>query len=90
MTEPLAQELATYERESGALQSSHAGKIVLIQGDTVVGTFATVHDAATDALRRFGNEPFLIRRVSGLQLKLSVALLYGTTHVGDPVHLSIG
>ena len=90
MAESLAPEIATYEREKMRLEGEHRGKYVLIRGDSAINVFATLHDAAAEGLRQFGAEPFLIRRIGDGPLKISVAGLYGLTHAGDPVQLSIG
>ncbi len=88
MEDLLAPELATYERERIRLEAEHKSKFILIHADRVVDAFATLHEAAAAALRLFASEPFLIRRVPEDKVKLSVAVLYGLSHAGHPVHLS--
>lgn len=89
MDDTLARELATYERERGRLDAEHKTKFVLIQADRVVGAFDSFHEAAAHALPLFASEPFLIRRVPEDRVKLSVAVLYGLAHAGNPVHVSV-
>ena len=85
----LAREIATYERERGRLEAEHKSEFVLIQADQVAGTFSSLDEAAAAGLQRFAAEPFMIRRIAEDKVKLSVAVLYGLTHAGDPVHLSV-
>ncbi len=79
MAEPLAQEIATYDREHERLEQEHAGKFVLIHGEEVISTYDTFEAAADEGLERFGDDPFLIRRVGGGKITLPPAVLYGIT-----------
>lgn len=90
MTEPLAREIAAYERERARLEKDHAGGVALVHGDSPVEVFPTLHAAAEEGLRRFGAAPFLVRRIGDGPLRLSLAMLYGVGRVGDPIQLSIG
>ncbi len=81
MAEPLAQEIATYDREHERLEQEHAGKFVLIHGEEVISTYDTFEAAADEGLRRFGDDPFLIRRVGEGEITLPPAVLYGITGV---------
>ena len=49
-------------REEWLLQ--HQGKFAVIQGEKLVGTFATIEDAHEQALRRLREERFLIVRLN--------------------------
>ncbi len=89
MDDLLAREMATYERERSRLEAEHKSKFVLIHADRVVDTFESLHDAAATGLRLFASAPFLIRRIPEDKVKLSVAVLYGLTHAGHPVHVPI-
>ena len=81
MAKPLAQEIATYDREHERLEQEHAGKFVLIHGEEVISTYDTFDAAADEAVRRFGDDPFLIRRVGEGKITLPPAVLYGITGV---------
>lgn len=83
MPKPLEQEIRTFERERARLEREHAGKFALVKGDGVVATFDTFANAATEGLRLFGDEPFMIREVGAPAPRLSVGTLYGHRHA-DP------
>jgi hypothetical protein len=62
--EELARELDTYEANREQLLGSALGKYVLIHEDEIVAAYDTEPDAVAEGYRRFGNVPFLVRRVS--------------------------
>lgn len=59
----LDEEIATYEAKKVELEKHHLGKFVVIKGKEAVGTWDTLDAAATEAVRRFGRGPYLIRRI---------------------------
>lgn len=50
----LSREDAAFERERPRLVRDHLGQIAVVHGDEVVGVYATLFEAETDAYRRFG------------------------------------
>ena len=58
----LEKELATYKAHLDELKAD-AGKYVLIQGDDVIGTFTGYDDALTAGYKKFGLDPFLVKRI---------------------------
>jgi hypothetical protein len=56
----LSREDAAFERERPRLVREHLGKIAVIHGDEVVGPFATLLEAETEAYRRFAINARLI------------------------------
>ena len=46
----------------------HAGKWAVVHGGKLVGAFDTLDAAATEAARRFGRGPYLIRKVGPASL----------------------
>jgi hypothetical protein len=79
----LEQELATLDREKDRLEKEHRGKFALIRGDEVIGTFDTFDAAAEEALRRFGQGPYLIRQIGEESMSLPPALAYGLMYAGS-------
>jgi hypothetical protein len=79
----LERELATFERERKHLEQEHLGKFVLIRGDQIIGTFDTFDAAADEALRQFGQGPYLIRRIGEEAMALPPALAYGLICAGS-------
>ena len=55
-------ESAYYERMRKDLLMKYPNRVLLIHGESVEGDFANVDDAITEGIRRFGLEPFLVRR----------------------------
>lgn len=60
----LEKEMATFKRELPRLLAASEGKFVLIQGDTVLGTFSSYEDALQIGYERVGLEPFLVKQVT--------------------------
>jgi hypothetical protein len=59
----LDEELRTYAQQEEELKLTAPGKFVVIKGTEIVGTFDTLELALTEATRRFGLEPYLVRRI---------------------------
>lgn len=61
----LATEKQTYREHKDTLVRDHLGEFVLIQGQNVVGTFATNSAAVAAGYDNFGIEvPFLIKQIT--------------------------
>jgi hypothetical protein len=60
---PLEKELATYARMKDELLRSHDGKFTLIHGDEFCGAYDTAENAYSEGVKRFGREPFLVKRI---------------------------
>lgn len=58
----LEQETAFYESHKADILRDHAGQFVLIKGDHLIGAFTTAAQAYEASVRRFGNQPVLIRQ----------------------------
>jgi hypothetical protein len=59
----LEKELEAYARMKQQLLSSHTGKFVLIHGEDFLGAFDSAENAYAEGVKRFGQEPFLIKKV---------------------------
>lgn len=62
----LEREIETYNRLLPELLADE-GKYVVIQGETVVGKYASLDDAVREGYSRFLTEPFLVRRIQAEQ-----------------------
>ena len=62
----LEKEIAAYKSMLSVLEKEHFGKWVVFHNEKLAGSYETSHDAANDAMERFGRGPYLIRQV-GLQ-----------------------
>jgi hypothetical protein len=56
-------ELETYEKNRERLLGEYEGKYVLIHGDEIVGAYESKIDAIHLGYQKFGNVPFLVKRV---------------------------
>ena len=61
---PLDREIATYNRLREYLEANHHWEWVVIHGEELVGTYTDFQEAAKSAVKRFGRELFLLRRVA--------------------------
>ena len=64
MKDILRTELNYFNEKREELVQHHDGRFVLIKGRDVVGAFTTEREAYEEGVRRFGTEPFLIKRVT--------------------------
>ena len=76
----LSKEIAAYDRLRNELETDHAGEWVVLHGEHVIGTYDDFQDAATDAVRRFGRGPYLIRRVGAPPITLPSSVMYRSVH----------
>lgn len=61
--EAIKKELEYFEKLKEHLLQSDKGKVALIKGETLVGTFTTQEEAYREGIRRFGKDPFLIKPI---------------------------
>jgi hypothetical protein len=61
---PLEKELALYEKMKAELLKACDGKFVLIHGEEFCGAFDNAENAYGEGVKRFGQEPFLIKKVA--------------------------
>jgi hypothetical protein len=66
--QPLQQETETFEAHRAELLGRAAGKYALIHGDQLVDVFDTEADAIRDGYRQFGNVPFLVKKVTDVDV----------------------
>ncbi len=76
----LDQELQAYEAMKANLEEHHTGKWVVIHDGELVDAFDTLDAAATEAVRRFGRGPYLIRQVGAPPVSLPASVLYRPVH----------
>jgi hypothetical protein len=62
--EPFASEWKTFKREvARLLAEGHGGRIALIKGNAVLGTWPTLGEALRAGREHFGKEPFFVQEV---------------------------
>ena len=60
---PLETELQYFANQKTTLLETYEGQFVLVRGTELAGAYTTEQEAYEAGLARFGNEPFLIKRV---------------------------
>lgn len=63
---PLAEELQAFDERRAELLGEAPGKFALVHGQVIVGTYDTQADAIAEGYRRFGNVPFLVKRIAAV------------------------
>lgn len=71
----LDEEFQTFEKHKSDLLSDNVGRFVLIKGDQIIDVFDTQLDAVRQGYKRFGNVPFLAKKI---------------VDVEDTIHFSYG
>ena len=61
---PLETELGVFARMKAQLLTSYEGKFVLIHGEEFVGAFDSAENAYAAGVGHFGQEPFLVKKVT--------------------------
>jgi len=60
----LEKELEFFQTVKADLIKNHADKFVLIHGSDICGTYDTAENAYVEGVKRFGREPFLIKKIT--------------------------
>jgi hypothetical protein len=71
MTDLLQQEKAVFNAHKDEFLAKYQGKFVLIKGEVVAGVFDDRFDAIHQGYERFGNVPFLVKRIVEVEVPLS-------------------
>jgi hypothetical protein len=69
-------EIAAFDRMKADLEAHHMGKWVVIHQGALMGSFDTFNAAATEAQRRFGRGPYLIREVGAPPMRLPASVMF--------------
>ena len=63
----LERELRYFESIKDDLLKRYDGKYVLIKGENLIDVFSSFEDAYKEGVKRFGNSPFLIKKVEKIE-----------------------
>ena len=69
-------DIAAYESKRGELEKAYPQKFVVFHNAEFVGAWDTFNAAATEAVRRFGRGPYLIRQVGVSAPTLPASVMY--------------
>jgi hypothetical protein len=80
-------EIAAYDAMKPRLEREHLGKWVLFFNRRLVEAFDRFDAAAEAALARFGEGPYLIRRVGAPPFRIPISVMYHPVHAAalDPI-----
>jgi len=70
----LETELRTFRAHRDELIGRARGKYVLIHGEEIVDFFENQTDALTKGFRKFGNNPFLVKLVTEVEVPLNFTM----------------
>jgi hypothetical protein len=79
----LDQEIAAYDTIRAELEAKHMGKWVIVRDRKLVDVYDSFDLAATDAVKRFGGGPYLIRQVGAPPITLPASVMFHVTHGSD-------
>ena len=79
----LGDEIAAYDRLRADLEAEHFGRWVVFKGHELISTFESFDAAATEALNRFGDGPYLIRQVGAAPIRLPTAIMLRPARASD-------
>lgn len=60
----LEKELALFAKMKPDLLKNHDGKFVLIRSEEFIGAYDSAENAYAEGVKRFGREPFLVKKVT--------------------------
>jgi len=73
--EALSAELEYFRQHKVELLAQHSGKFALIKDHEFVGAFDDAVEALREGIRRFGDNPFLIRQIVDVEQTANVPAL---------------
>jgi len=79
----LAADIAAFERMSRELEAQHLHAWVLFEGGRFIAAFADFEAAATEAVERFDEGPYLIRQVGAGPVQLPGGMVFRPAHALD-------
>ncbi len=83
----LQDDILAYEAMRAGLESAHLGKWVVIHDSQLEDVFDDFSKAASEAVRKFGRGPYLIRQVGAPAISLPISLMYGPINAAGQLRL---
>ncbi len=72
----LDKDIAAYDAKREELEQHHHGKWVVFHDGEFIGAYDSLDNAATEAVRRFGRGPYLIRQVGAPPITLPASAMF--------------
>ena len=79
----LADDIAAFEADRANLEANHLGKWAVFHDKELFGIFPEMEIAAAEAVRRFGQGPYLIRQIGAPPIALPASVMYHPVHAYD-------
>lgn len=73
--DPIRTEAKFFERSKGAWLATYSGKVALIKGEKLYGTYDTEQTAIKEGHKLFRLEPFFIKRIEAEEKKATFPAL---------------
>ena len=77
----IQKEIAAYDRIQDTLEANHFGEWAVVYDEELVGTYQSFEIAARNAVKRFGQGPYLIRQVGAPREPLMILSEYEGANV---------
>lgn len=77
----LRRDIAAFDEMRDVLEAQHAGQWVVFHKGRFEGVYADFETAATDAVERFDDGPYLIRQVGAPPIQLPGGMVFTPAHV---------
>ena len=76
----LGDDITAYDQARSELEANHLGEWVVFHSGSFVGVYPDFENAASEAVERFGEGPYLIRQVGVEAIQLSSAMIFRPAH----------
>lgn len=73
----LGDNIAAFDGMRASLEAAQLGKWALVNERMLIGVFDTFEAAATTALEKYGDAPYLIRRIGAHSVTLPASVMFG-------------
>ena len=80
----LSDDIAAFDAMEADFKARHSKAWVVFFQGRFVGAFETFEDAASTAVERFDDGPYLIRQVGAAPMTLSGGMVFRPAHAHDP------
>lgn len=87
MTTSLSDDIAFYEERRQEIEADHLSSWIVVHNRKVEGFYPSFSDAASDAVRRFGRGPYLIRQVGAAASPVPASVLYRPINANSTLRL---
>ena len=79
-TTALRKDIEAYDQARSKLEAEHRGEWVVFHSGALVGAYREFESAASEAVEKFGDGPYLIRQVGVEAIQLSSAMIFRPAH----------